>query len=651
MIGRTVRIVRPRPALAQQFSVFAVIGIIGTGVYLGLYNLLRTTAHPQIANVIAVLASMVVSFGANRRFTFGITGRRRALQQFAAFAMVFFVTLAASSAMLTALYLWRARPGRMAENATLIVANGASFVVRFLLLRRWVFAGGDWAGSLWQASRHKLPRQPSVENRRAALLLTGVGCLYGVAQLVLFDPSRFLEFDEAIYLSQVQQDVLAVPFAEHRARGVTLLVAPLALVGAPLTAIRLYLVVASAVLLVGSFWPWLRLVGGAAPLAATLFASTWLTLYYGSEIMPNLHAAFGVVAAAGLAMTAARTAPSRGTLVLLAAVICWTALVRPTDATLATAGILAVTAWPIRRHLPVTGALIAGLLAGWMPWAIEAVARFGGPIQRWRTAAELVGQRQGLMLLEHLRVTDGPLVGMTSDQPVPWAGAVWWVATLGFAIVGLLATRYTGRRSLLVSAAAALPLILAYAATASLAPRFFLPVYALVSLPAACGVVSMVQRLHLRPLRIGVIAIVCGAMLAWHVPTASRIAGQRGPARTVAHDVGDALKARVAGRRCRFAAQYSRPQIQYVSGCLGTDYHPSSTQAPFGVGPTRDHGGDGYVLVTKPVDPASPVASWPAQSLPHGWVIYDTPHGRETPPANYRQQGGFAGLGSPQLPG
>ncbi len=167
-----------------------------------------------------------------------------------------------------------------------------------------------------------------LDARRALIV---VGCAYAIAQALLFEAARSPEFDESVYLTQVQRGIPAARFAEQRARGISFLVAPLALLGAPLVMISGLLIGAS-----GSCWS-LRSGRGRAgwscrSAGSVLFAGSWLALYYGSEVMPNLHVAFGAVAAVGL-VAFAMTQASRGVLPLIVGVTAWTALVRPTDAT------------------------------------------------------------------------------------------------------------------------------------------------------------------------------------------------------------------------------------------------------------------------------------------------------------------------------
>ena len=92
----------------------------------------------------------------------------------------------------------------------------------------------------WMAGRTGPP-----EARLARRLLLVVGASYLVAQLLLFSPSRAPSWDEAIYLSQVTPGVHAIAFAPSRARGISLLVAPITMAGGSVAAVRLFLAAVS----------------------------------------------------------------------------------------------------------------------------------------------------------------------------------------------------------------------------------------------------------------------------------------------------------------------------------------------------------------------------------------------------------------------
>jgi putative flippase GtrA len=95
-------------------------------------------ADPQVANAAALLVSALVNTAANRRFTFRVRGRRRAVRQQAQGLVVFGIGLALTSGSLAALDV-TGSPSPHSELAVLVAANLAATVLRFLLLRAWVF--------------------------------------------------------------------------------------------------------------------------------------------------------------------------------------------------------------------------------------------------------------------------------------------------------------------------------------------------------------------------------------------------------------------------------------------------------------------------------------------------------------------------------
>ncbi|MGW2595987.1 glycosyltransferase [Streptomyces klenkii] len=125
--------------LARQVLGFCAVGVLSTGFYLALYSLLRAVTGPQEANAAALLLSALANTAANRRLTFGVRGRDRAVRQQAQGLVVFAIGLALTSGSLAALHEAGGSPSHGAELSVLITANLAATVLRFLLLRAWVF--------------------------------------------------------------------------------------------------------------------------------------------------------------------------------------------------------------------------------------------------------------------------------------------------------------------------------------------------------------------------------------------------------------------------------------------------------------------------------------------------------------------------------
>lgn len=125
--------------LARQLLGFCAVGVLSTLLYLLLYSAFRAGTGPQVANGAALLLSAVANTAANRRLTFGVRGRDRAVRHQAQGLVVFAIGLALTSGSLAALGAAAAHPAHGTELAVLITANLAATVLRFLLFRAWVF--------------------------------------------------------------------------------------------------------------------------------------------------------------------------------------------------------------------------------------------------------------------------------------------------------------------------------------------------------------------------------------------------------------------------------------------------------------------------------------------------------------------------------
>jgi putative flippase GtrA len=123
----------------QQLPNFAAIGAVSTLAYLGLFWALRSFLDAVAANALALLVTAVANTAANRRFTFGVTGRHRRLRQHLEGLVVFGLGLAMTTGALGLLARDNHDPDRAAELAALVAANAVATLLRFVLLRSWVF--------------------------------------------------------------------------------------------------------------------------------------------------------------------------------------------------------------------------------------------------------------------------------------------------------------------------------------------------------------------------------------------------------------------------------------------------------------------------------------------------------------------------------
>lgn len=156
--------------LARQLVGFCVVGGLSTLAYLLLFSLFRLGMGSQLANALALLVSAVGNTAANRRLTFGVRGRDKAVRHQAQGLVVFAIGLALTSGSLAALGAANAEPSQSTELAVLIAANLAATVLRFLLFRAWVFpsqseadAGGDEYADAGRAVQQVTPLRVRAE--------------------------------------------------------------------------------------------------------------------------------------------------------------------------------------------------------------------------------------------------------------------------------------------------------------------------------------------------------------------------------------------------------------------------------------------------------------------------------------------------------
>lgn len=319
-------------------------------------------------------------------------------------------------------------------------------------------------------------------------LLAAVAGAFTLAQLALVGPSMGLGWDEVVYVSQVGTEAPAAFFSAPRARGVSLLVAPVALWSSSTLLLRVYLAVLAGLGLYLALRAW----RGVFPTrvlacAGALFASLWVTLFYGLQAMPNYWVAIGALLCAGCFLRArADRLDRRAVWGVLAggALMSW---MRPTDAVWVVLPLLVLAV--AGRHWRVGLALVAGVAAGAVEWVIEAYVSYGGLGERLTEASRIQGDL-GLHFAvdDQLRSLAGRTLcrPCTGEMPHPVVLA-WWFALPLLAAVGLAYAVRSGRTArtlvpLACATTAAVPYLfmIGYAA-----PRFLLPAYALLAVPVA----------------------------------------------------------------------------------------------------------------------------------------------------------------------
>ncbi|MGD0606715.1 MAG: bifunctional glycosyltransferase family 2/GtrA family protein [Streptosporangiaceae bacterium] len=161
--GPTLLIPRSGSArtLPLQIARFAVIGVVSTVAYVLLFLMLRGIMSAQAANVISLLVTAVANTAANRRVTFGISGRANAARHQFKGLIAFGIGLALTSGALAALHAGSAQPSRGTEISVLIAANLVATVIRFGLYRHWVFDGPRRDRRGWHPEDPQAPAGPT----------------------------------------------------------------------------------------------------------------------------------------------------------------------------------------------------------------------------------------------------------------------------------------------------------------------------------------------------------------------------------------------------------------------------------------------------------------------------------------------------------
>ncbi|MFE5812606.1 hypothetical protein ACFQ6S_04180 [Streptomyces sp. NPDC056479] len=366
--------------------------------------------------------------------------------------------------------------------------------------------------------------------------LAAVAGAFALAQLLLVGPSMGLGWDEVVYVSQVAADAPAAFFSAPRARGVSLLVWPVASWSSSTTLLRFHLAVLSGLGLYLALRAWrglfaARVLAGAG----ALFATLWVTLFYGPQAMPNLWVAYGALLCVGCFLRARADRLDKRPLWGVLAGAALMAWMRPTDAVWVTLPLLALVVQA--RHRRLAGALALGLAAGGIPWVIEAYVSFGGLRERLNEASRIQGDLGwNLAVDDQLRALVGSALCRPCDLATPHpAYYAWWFVLPLLAACGLAVAVRFGRttRTLLPLACAttaAFPylFLIGYAA-----PRFLLPAYLLLALPVADALRHLVTAPNgrLRPAAAAVVAFGLAGHLAVQYVVLDRIVDRTDSAR------------------------------------------------------------------------------------------------------------------------
>ncbi len=128
--------------LYSELMRFALVGAASTVLYFLLFLGLRPLSGALAANAAALGLSAIANTAANRRFTFGRRGGEGLLRHHTQALLVFGLCLALTSGSLLALEALAPAASGGVELAVLLAANGLATLLRYLLLRLWVFGPG-----------------------------------------------------------------------------------------------------------------------------------------------------------------------------------------------------------------------------------------------------------------------------------------------------------------------------------------------------------------------------------------------------------------------------------------------------------------------------------------------------------------------------
>jgi hypothetical protein len=254
--------------------------------------------------------------------------------------------------------------------------------------------------------------------------------------------------------------------------------------------------------------------------------------------------------------------------------------------------------------------------------------RFAGPARAIREAAAL-GHLTALGLwermLQNLALTNGPTIGPEAHSHVPLAGVLWWGTTAALAGVAVVRTRSPMRGPVLCAVLGGSALAAEYLVLVSgLAPRFLLPAYALLSIPAATGLISLLTGGAARRIGGAAAVVVLAGLTVWQVGTARTIGTNAAAARQAVASVGGEVRGLAAGHPCVVASAAAFPQLAFASRCAGRGL--AGTDAASLAGLRGSVSPSERLFVVLPTSPpaGSPLASMPAASV-KGWFVFELP--------------------------
>jgi len=462
-------------------------------------------------------------------------------------------------------------------------------------------------------------------SRRGIAWLIAAAAAFTLAALLSDSLHIPLFWDESVYASQISQHV-PMGWGAERARGLPLLVAPVTLLTSSVVVLRVYLLLMAGVGLFLAMLAWRGWYPDwVVALAGVIFGGLWVTQWQASLLLPSYWSAIGGMAGVGLfvrAMQRGRTSPLG--LVLLAAAVAFTALIRPADAVAIFVPVLviAIAAGLWRHAVPVwaalAGAIVAGLAVGVGEWVVESDMYFGGLFRRLHGMSQASGGRK-LDLLNNLRIMSGGVVSSVPGFPSirGWSYpslVAWWAAFAVLAVIGVYgARRVHGWLLAATPVICALGVYLLYSLPVRDNSRYLQPMWALLAVSAAGGIYWLVTASRGR---LRVVAIVAAVLFVavelgtQHVVQASanaqRLTQAQGQTAAVLAMRRLGIRPPCVITSSPVAVSYSLPAAYYL-GCSYVWHMKSLTQAD----------GRRVVVLMPGGTPPQPFAQrWPAHRLP-----------------------------------
>jgi glycosyltransferase involved in cell wall biosynthesis/putative flippase GtrA len=127
------------PSFLGQVLRFGAVGMVSTAAYALLYLAFSAVMTGFVANFLALLVTAIANTAVNRRFTFGIRGRSGVVTHQVQGLIVFGIAWVITSGSLFELHALNPRANSTATLIVLTFANLMATVLRFVLLRVWVF--------------------------------------------------------------------------------------------------------------------------------------------------------------------------------------------------------------------------------------------------------------------------------------------------------------------------------------------------------------------------------------------------------------------------------------------------------------------------------------------------------------------------------